>query len=243
MLPNTNYTGCIYLQSADATVTSSPTCTTFTTPNYPYPLYRALLTFNSPLSSSQRNSLLCYFDDQVKPWYDDDIINLRAESCNRTGSTPQTDYYIYQNTTDDVGTVQVIYLTTYYNTTLYTTAVTNFQNLFNPTTNNTLSTIASGIQTATGVTLLSGVYQGSVNYNDFRAGTRTVTVDTPILSSNTVTLQNVKLSGGNGAIYWGLSTSSASTPSVEQLFNCQDGSNATLLDCKRQVFASDQTGS
>jgi hypothetical protein len=121
--------------------------------------------------------------------------------------------------------------------------VTNFQNLFNLTSNNTLSAIGTAIGTATGVTLLSGVYQGSVNINDVKAGTRTVTINTPTFSSGFVNLLNAKLNGGNGAIYWGLSSSSASTPSVEQLFNCQDGSGANLLDCRRQVFASDQVNS
>jgi len=119
----------------------------------------------------------------------------------------------------------------------------SFIALFNSTTNSTLTATATAIGTATGVTLSSGVYQGSVNINDMKTSPRTFTVNTPTFSSGFVTLLNAKLSGGNGAVYWGLSTSSASTPSVEQLFNCQDGSNATLLDCRRQVFANNQTGS
>jgi hypothetical protein len=65
-------------------------------------------------------------------------------------------------------------------------------------------------------------------------------VSTPVYSSGSVTVPNTTFTGGNGAIYWGLSTSSASTPSVEQLFNCQDGSGGKLLDCRRQEFANNQ---
>jgi hypothetical protein len=245
LLPNTNYTLCAYFQNADLTATSSgPTCNTFTTPNTAWPLYRALLTFNSTLTRSQRNSLLCYFKNQVQPWFNNYIVNLQAESCNTANSSNTLlEYYNYQNNTDEIGAVQVIYLITQDATGSPSTPVAKFQNLFNLTSNNIMSAIGTAISTATGVTLLSGVYQGSVNINDVKAGTRTVTVNTPTFSSGSVNLLNAKLSGGNGAIYWGLSTSSASTPSVEQLFNCQDGSGANLLDCRRQVFANGQVNS
>jgi len=118
----------------------------------------------------------------------------------------------------------------------------NFVNLFD-SSNNILSTISTAISAATGVTLTSGVYLGSENINAVENDTRTVTTSTPVHSSGTVTISSVTYSGGNGAIYWGLSTSSASTPSVEQLFNCQDGSGAALLDCNRQVILDNETAS
>jgi hypothetical protein len=165
--------------------------------------------------------LLCYFKNQVQPLFNKYIVNLRAESCNTANSTDTLlEYYDYQNNTYDIGAVQVIYLITQDATGSPSTPVINFENLFNLTSNNILSAVGTAIGTATGVTLLSGVYQGSVNINDVKAGTRTVTVNTPTLSSGSVTLLNAKLSGGNGDIYWGLSTFSASTPSVEQLLNC-----------------------
>jgi len=139
--------------------------------------------------------------------------------------------------------VQAIYLITQDATGSLSAAATAFIALFNSTNNSTLSTTATAIGTSTGVTLTSGVYQGFANLNNVKTSTRTFTVNTPTFSSGFVTLLNAKLSGGNGAVYWGLSTSSASTPSVEQLFNCQDGSNNTLLDCRRQIFANNQTGS
>jgi hypothetical protein len=108
---------------------------------------------------------------------------------------------------------------------------------------NILSNITSLINTAAGVNLDSGVYLGSENLAQVKAETRTVTTSTPSYSSGNVTISSVTYSGGNGAIYWGLSTSSASTPSVEQLFNCQDGSGAALLDCNRQILLNNQTAS
>jgi len=115
-------------------------------------------------------------------------------------------------------------------------------NLFD-SNGNILSSISSAINTAAGVTLNSGVYLGSENLSDVKAETRTVSTSTPSYSSGNVTISSVTYSGGNGAIYWGLSTSSATTPSVEQLFNCQDGSGGKLLDCNRQILLNDQTAS
>jgi hypothetical protein len=97
LLPNTNYTICGYYQNANATVISSnATCTTFTTPNTAWPLYKARLTFTSTLTLAQRNSLLCYFKNQVQPWFNHDIVNLRSESCN-TANTSNTlqEWYTY----------------------------------------------------------------------------------------------------------------------------------------------------
>lgn len=118
----------------------------------------------------------------------------------------------------------------------------NFMSLFD-SNNNILSSISTAISAATGVTLMSGVYLGSENINSVKTDTRTVTVSTPTYSSGSVTISSVTYSGGYGAIYWGLSSSSAITPSVEQLFNCQDGSGATLLDCNRQILLDGQTAS
>jgi hypothetical protein len=134
----------------------------------------------------------------------------------------------------------VIYLITQDDAGSPSTPATNFINLFNSSANNTFSAIGIAIGTATNVTLLSGVYEGSVNINDVKASTRTVTVNSPKYSSISMTISNSQLTGGNGAIYWGLSSSSTSTPSVEQLFNCQDGSGGNLLDCRREVFADNQ---
>jgi hypothetical protein len=130
-----------------------------TTFNTTWPLYRALLTFNSTLSSSQRNSLLCYLKNQVNPLFNDYIVKLRGESCSTANSSaPLNEYYVYHNNTDEIGGVQVIYLITQYDTGSPSIPVTNFQNLFDSSTNSTLSAIASAIGTTTGVTLLSGVY-------------------------------------------------------------------------------------
>jgi hypothetical protein len=65
-------------------------------------------------------------------------------------------------------------------------------------------------------------------------------VSSATYSNGSVTISTVTYTGGDGAIYWGLSTSSASTPSVEQLFNCQDGSGAALLDCDQQILVNGQ---
>jgi hypothetical protein len=49
-------------------------------------------------------------------------------------------------------------LDTYYDTTSLSTPITNFLNMFDSSTNQIQSAIATAISAATGVTLLSGVY-------------------------------------------------------------------------------------
>jgi hypothetical protein len=89
----------------------------------------------------------------VQPWFNDYIVNLRGESCNTANSSaPLNEYYVYQGNTDEIGAVQVIYLITQ-DAGSPSTPVTNFQSLFNLSSNNILSAIATAIGSATGVTL------------------------------------------------------------------------------------------
>jgi hypothetical protein len=91
--------------------------------------------------------------------FNDYIVDLRGEACN-TASNNNTlrPWYAYANSTDDLGNVQVIYLITQDNASSPSTAANTFISLFDTSSNNTLSSVAAAISTATNVTLLSATY-------------------------------------------------------------------------------------
>jgi hypothetical protein len=81
ILPATIYRICGYYQSMKATVaSSSAVCSTFTTPNNTWPVYRTVINFNGSLTAPQRNSLLCYFVGQVQA-QSYNMVDERGESC------------------------------------------------------------------------------------------------------------------------------------------------------------------
>lgn len=67
ILPATNYTICGYYQTLQGALSSSSAiCRTFLSPNSTWPVYRAVLNFNSSLNYTQRNTLLCYIYNNIK---------------------------------------------------------------------------------------------------------------------------------------------------------------------------------
>jgi hypothetical protein len=161
-MPSTTYEFCTYFNNPNGSViTTTPTCTNFTTPNVAYPIYTFKLNFASQLSSSQRNLLLCWFVNNTGAPINL-IVNLRGESCNLNGTTPSLLYYNYNNNTDQT-TTQFIYLYSYDGTTpsAYTTAAVN---LFNG------STVGSNL-TAANIANLSSVVGTGVTSSDYVANT------------------------------------------------------------------------
>jgi hypothetical protein len=161
-MPDTQYELCTYFNNTNGSViTTSPTCTDFTTPNVAYPIYTFKLNFASQLSSSQRNLLLCWFVNNTGAPINL-IVNLRGESCNLNGTTPSLLYYNYNNNTDQT-TTKFIYLYSYDGTTpsAYTTAAVN---LFNG------STVGSNL-TAANIANLSSVVGTGVTSSDYVANT------------------------------------------------------------------------
>jgi hypothetical protein len=164
-MPDTTYEFCTYFNSSDGSVTTTtPNCTNFTTPNVPYPIYTFQLNFTSQLSSTQRNSLLCWFVNHTGAPLNL-IVNLRGESCNLTGTTASLLYYNYTNNTYQTST-ELIYLYSYDNSTTTPATYTNAAvSLFTGSVgaNLTAANIAS-LNTAVGTNLTTSQYVGNSTY-------------------------------------------------------------------------------
>lgn len=243
--PATIYTICGYYQNTNKSVSSSQAnCSQFYTYNATWPIYRAVLNFSRHLSNTERNKLLCYIKSVVNPTQNRYLTNLRSESCNSTNTTAR-EWYNYSGDTNSINSTEVIYLLTQDNGT-QSQATTNFINMFDSNTNNTVSTTSSAISSATGVTLISGKYDGSSAVSQMKLSNRTIFFVKPTYSGNTVTISNMTLRGGHGVVYMGVSptSNSKSTPTVEQLINCVNGNSTSgFTNCTRLTFASGQTSS
>lgn len=198
-----------------------------------------VLTFSSPLSDTERNSLLCYITttavaDPTK------ILNRAGESCNSTaGASPQRMYYNYTRTTEFKSN-ETIFLTVPDNSSSSETSVQNFNGLF---INNLLTPTATNyINQTVSNKLLTGLYSGKIGFSASRSATRTLVVAAPLFNQigGYINVTNVTLSLP-GQIFFGVGNLNSTTPSQEQLMNCQDGANITLLNCTRLIVPTGNT--
>lgn len=213
-------------------------CQNFTTPsNATYLRYEVVFTFNSSLSDTERNSLLCYIADAVVADYTM-VLNRAGESCNNiTAGIPKQLYYVYTGKTD-FKTNDSIFINLIDNSSSSQTSLQNFKALF--AINGSLTSTSNNYinQTVNGK-LLTGVYNNSTGYAASRSANRTVSVTGPLFNQNGgyINVTNIMMSQP-GQIFFGVASISAVTPSQEQLLNCQDGSNVSLNNCTRIIVPS-----
>jgi hypothetical protein len=239
--PGTNYTLCTYLTTNTTTNTTNTsntttilnsTCLPYQTPDYPNPAYRAYLEFTRNHTRAERNQLLCYFVEQIGYINSSYVINRRGESCNLTDGDPQRPWYRFNGSTFDNGS-QIIYLLT--NTTDDNSQyITNFQNMFDPTTQSLTPNSFTNINDAISGTLKSGRALTPITYSDTYNSTRTMSVGNVSYDVNVMTLNDVSFSG-IGAMYFGVANRSSAYPTVDQFLNCLDGRNRSLINCTRMV--------
>lgn len=242
--PATIYTICGYYSNDNQTVTSTQaSCSQFLTNNISWPIYKGVFNFSRQLTNTERNRLLCYLVSVVSPMYNRYLTNLRSESCNTStvNSTTASEWYNYTGQTSSINGTEVIYLLTQDNGTA-SSATTNFLNLFDPNTNNSLTSTSSAISSVTGVTLTGAKYDGSVAVGRMKISNRTLYFVKPSLSGSTLTISNMTIRGGHGVVYMGVApTSTSSTPTPEQLINCVNGNTSySYTNCSRVTFAAGQ---
>lgn len=114
--------------------------------------------------------------------------------------------------------------------------------MFDPNTNRTVSSVSSGLSSATGVTLTSGNYDGSTSTIAMKTSNRTTRIGSATGSGSNVNINNVVISGGHGDVYFGF-TNTTNYPSVEQLLNCYDGNNTRFVNCTKLSLARGQNAS
>ncbi len=184
--------------------------------------------------------MLCYLYQQVAPASTKNLVNLQGESCNTTSnSSAATEWYNYTGNTVSSSS-EAIYLLTD-DTGTDSNSTTRFKNLFDNTTSNLLASYSNGLSTRVGKSVTSGVYKGSVNLSDIQNSTRTVNASKSSTGSLSIlnlylTSYSVKMTGGNGLVYFGVAPNTSTTPSPSQLYNCTDGTGATLTYCSRYAL-------
>ena len=212
-------------------------CTPFTTPsNETVARYEAAFTFNSILSDSERNNLLCYITSATLA--NESMLHNRAtEACdNSTEATaPKQTYYKYNGKTEFTAN-DTIFLVVYDNSSSSQTSIQNFKALFATNGSLTANSVNYINQTINNK-LLTGLYIGNNSYISSRSSNATVTVLAPLLNqtSGYINVTNVTMSKP-GQIFFGVGYINATKPSQEQIMNCQDGAATTLLNCTRLII-------
>lgn len=113
-------------------------------------------------------------------------------------------------------------------------------NLLNMFSNNSLTSAqGSAISSAVGVTVLNSSYTGYVSHAYMRASNETFNSSHAVYSNGYVSFSQI-VSSDYGIIYYGIAKSGVQDPTPEQLLNCVDGSNTSLINCTRLVLAKNQ---
>lgn len=239
-VPNTNYTYCCYYENTAGNFSTSPACSIYLTPSDPAWLrYSATFKFSSVPTKSQRNKLLGYFRSNVGG-VAADTVDSQGESYNEKFSAPDRQWYVYKGATD-VKLTEIVFLTVRDAGDGSQTLVQNFHSLFQD--NGSLTSVAATYlnNTVDGL-LVSGRYNGSTDYISTKRGNRTAVVDSPMYNQNGsyINVTNVTMDSP-GSVFFGVGLLNSKVPSQEQLLNCQDGANATLLSCSRLVVNEGNT--
>lgn len=162
ILPATLYRVCGYYQNSAGTVSSSSrVCESFTTPNSTWPVYKAVINFNLSLGYDKRNTMLCYFYNQVGG-SSYNLLDERGEACNNSSQ-----WFRYQGSTANAWNSETVYLVTQDSGYNGSQPAASFLNMFS---NNSLTSAqGSALSSAVGVTVLNSSYAGFSSHAYMRA--------------------------------------------------------------------------